>query len=68
MQVRYDVELENIKNAHIKDGIAVTKLMHWMKTNVGKIKITEMSAARKLEEFRKELESLKNSEKSRKAI
>ncbi len=54
--MKNDVELENIKNAHIKDGIAVTKLMHWMKTNVGKIKITEMSAARKLEEFRKEQE------------
>jgi Xaa-Pro aminopeptidase len=27
--------------------------MHWLKTNIGKIKITEISASQKLEEFRK---------------
>lgn len=50
------VELENIRKAHIKDGVAVTKFMHWMKTTVGKEKITELSAAEKLESFRKEQE------------
>lgn len=54
--MKNDIELKNIRAAHIKDGIAVTKFMYWMKTNVGKIKITELSAAEKLESFRKEQE------------
>lgn len=48
------IELQNIRSAHIKDGIALTKFMHWLKTNVGKDMISEISAAEKLEEFRKE--------------
>jgi Xaa-Pro aminopeptidase len=50
------VELVNIEQAHIKDGVAFTKLMYWLKTNIGKTKITEISAAEKLEEFRKQQE------------
>lgn len=50
------VELANIEQAHIKDGVAFTKLMYWLKTNLGKMKITEISAAEKLEEFRKQQE------------
>lgn len=51
--IKNHVELANIEKAHVKDGVAFTKFMHWLKTNVGKIKITEMSACEKLEEFRK---------------
>ena len=36
------VELENIKEAHIKDGIAITKFMYWVKTDLIR-KITELS-------------------------
>lgn len=50
------VELENIRRAHIKDGVAVTKFMYWLKRNVGNETITELSAAKKLESFRKEQE------------
>lgn len=46
------VELENIKEAHIKDGIAITKFMHWVKTRYDKETITELSSADKLTEFR----------------
>lgn len=49
-------ELNNIKNAYIKDGIACTKFMYWLKTNVGKIEITELSASEKLLQLRKEQE------------
>lgn len=45
-------ELENIRNSHVKDGVAFTKFMYWLKKNVGKMKITEKSASEKLEEFR----------------
>ncbi|MTK10845.1 MAG: M24 family metallopeptidase [Clostridiaceae bacterium] len=51
--IKNPVELANIEKAHVKDGVAVTKLMYWLKTNIGKIKITEISATEKLEEFRK---------------
>lgn len=46
------VEVANMKKAHIKDGAAVTKFIYWLKQNVGKMEITEISAAKKLEEFR----------------
>lgn len=49
-----DIELENLKNAHIKDGVAVTKFMYWLKKNIKNQEITEISAAEKLESFRKE--------------
>ena len=43
--IKNPVELKNIRNAHITDGVAFTKFMYWLKTNVGKIPMTEMSAA-----------------------
>ena len=46
------VEALNVRNAHIKDGAAVTKFIYWMKQNAGRIPITEMSAAEKLFELR----------------
>jgi len=52
--LKNEVEIKNIINAHIKDGVAVTKYMHWIKTTVGKERITEISAADKLESFRQE--------------
>ncbi len=51
-----EVELENIRNSHIKDGVAFTKFMYWLKKNIDKIEITEMSAAKKLEDLRREQE------------
>lgn len=54
--VKNSVEMENIRQAHIKDGAAVTKFIYWLKKNVGKMSIDEVSAADKLEEFRKEQE------------
>lgn len=50
--VKTPVEVENEKKAHIKDGVAVCRFLYWLKTNVGKIPMTEISVAEKLEEFR----------------
>lgn len=47
------IEQVNMINAHIKDGVALTKFIYWLKTNIGKTPITEISAAEKLEELRK---------------
>lgn len=52
--IKNKVEIENIKRSHIKDGVAITKFMYWLKNNVGKIDISEISATKKLEEFRRE--------------
>lgn len=51
-----DTEAENIRKAHLKDGIAHTRFMYWVKKNIGKIPMTEISASDKLEEFRSEQE------------
>lgn len=50
------VELENIKKAHVKDGIACTKFMYWLKKNIGKMEMTEVSAQEYLEGLRREQE------------
>ncbi len=49
-------EVENFRIAHIRDGVAVTKFMHWLKKNVGRIDMDEISVAEKLEELREEQE------------
>ena len=54
--MKNEVELQNIRNAHIKDGVAMTRFMKWVKENVGKMEITEMSASDQLEAFRAEQE------------
>ena len=46
-------EIKNIKIAHIKDGVALTKYLIWLKKNFHKKDITEMSGSKKLFEFRK---------------
>lgn len=52
--VKNPVEVDNTRNAHVKDGVAFTKFMYWLKTNIGKIPMTEISASDYLEERRKE--------------
>lgn len=54
--IKNDVELQNDRIAHIKDGVAVTKFMYWLKQNINTMTITEYSAAEKLAQYRSELE------------
>lgn len=51
--VKTPAEVENLRVAHHKDGVALTKFIYWLKTRVGKEPITELSAAGHLEELRK---------------
>ena len=55
--IKNPVEVENERIAHIKDGVAVTKFIYWLKKNVGKTTITELSAADHLFALRKEQEN-----------
>lgn len=54
--IKNETELENTRIAHLKDAVAVTKFMYWLKTNIGKKEITEISASDYLENLRKEQE------------
>lgn len=52
--VKNSVEIEGMKNAHIKDAAALCCYFSWLEKNVQREKITEISGAQKLEEFRKQ--------------
>ncbi len=57
--IKNETEVRNEKTAHIKDGVAMVKFIHWLKKNVGKQEITELSAADKLYEFREAQENFR---------
>ena len=46
------LEIKNMINAHIEDGVALTKFLYWIK-KINKKKISELYAQNKLEKFRK---------------
>lgn len=50
--VKNPIEQDNIRKAHLLDGIAVTRFMYWLKSKAGKVPMTEISAAKHLEELR----------------
>ena len=50
--VKNKTEIKNMINAHILDGIALTKFIYWIK-NINKKQINEVQAQNKLEDFRK---------------
>ena len=50
--VKNKIEINNMINSHITDGVALTKFIYWIK-NINKNKITEVEAQNKLEKFRK---------------
>lgn len=52
--IKNDVEILNIKNAHILDGIAVTKFIKYVKDSVEKKEITEISATKYLYNLRRQ--------------
>ena len=52
--VKTPAEQENEHRAHIRDGVAVTRFIYWLKHAVGSEPVTELSAAKKLEMLRAE--------------
>jgi Xaa-Pro aminopeptidase len=50
--IKNKIEINNMINAHILDGAALTKFIYWIK-NINKKKINEVQAQNKLESFRK---------------
>ena len=49
--LKNQIEVKNMINAHVEDGVALTKFIYWIK-KINK-KITEIDAEKKLEKFRK---------------
>ena len=54
--IKNDVELDNLRAAHVKDGLAVTRLMYWLKQNAGKTPMDELSVTDRLLALRSEQE------------
>ncbi len=54
--VKNPVEIENMKKAHIKDGVAMTKFIYWLKKNIGKIPMDEISVSNYLDDLRRSQE------------
>ena len=50
--IKNKTEINNMKKAHISDGVALTKFIYWIK-KINKKKITEVDAQNKLEKFRR---------------
>lgn len=54
--IKNPTEVENMKKAHLKDGVAMVKFIRWMKENIGKIPMDEMSVSNYLDQLRSEQE------------
>jgi Xaa-Pro aminopeptidase len=52
--IKNPVEIANIKNTMVKDGIAMVRFLKWLEEEVPKEHVTELSAAKKLYDFRNE--------------
>ena len=57
--IKSQKEINNIKKAHVQDGVALTRYLFWLKKNLGKKTITEISASQKLLSFRKKNRNFK---------
>ncbi len=50
--IKNKVEIKNTINAHVKDGVAMVRFICWLKENIGKMPISEMSAEEQLLSYR----------------
>lgn len=55
--IKNEVEIKNFEKCQIRDGVAMVKFLYWLDENLGKEKITEISASDKLEQIRSEGEN-----------
>ncbi|MBQ2802988.1 MAG: aminopeptidase P family protein [Lachnospiraceae bacterium] len=53
--IKNPIELANMEKIYLKDSVAVTKFIYWLKKNIGKMEITEITAADYLEKLRREI-------------
>lgn len=53
--IKNPVELANMEKVYLQDSVAVTKFIYWLKKNIGKMEITEISASDYLEQLRRQI-------------
>ena len=53
--IKNDTEIKNIREVYLKDSAKLTEFIYWVKTNVGKIPMTEYTAAMKLDGMRAQI-------------
>lgn len=53
--VKNPTELENMKKVYLQDSAVVTKFIYWLKKNIGKEKMTELSSATYLDDLRSKI-------------
>jgi Xaa-Pro aminopeptidase len=53
--VKTDKELENLREAYLRDSVVLTKFLFWMKENVGSVPMDELGVAKKLDSMRAEI-------------
>ena len=52
--MKNDVEIDGMREAHVRDGVAMVNFLYWFEKNFGKEKITELTVGEKLKGFRSE--------------
>ncbi len=57
--IKNEVEIANWEVSQVRDGVAMVKFIKWLKSNIGKEKITEISASEKLTALRAEGDNYK---------
>ena len=50
--IKNETELLHTRRAHIKDAVAVTRFMYWLKKNIGSVPMDEVSAAEQIDGLR----------------
>ena len=50
--IKNSTEIKRLREAYIEDSVCVSKFAYWLKKNVGKIEITEVSAAEYIDNLR----------------
>lgn len=58
--IKNDVEIQGTKDAHIRDGAALTRFLHWVSTESATGEVDELSAASKLKSFREDTGQLED--------
>ena len=54
--IKNPVELEHMEKVYLKDSVAVTRFIYWLKKNIGKIPLNEYSASMHMDELRREID------------
>ncbi|MBD5520382.1 MAG: aminopeptidase P family protein [Lachnospiraceae bacterium] len=54
--IKNPVELEHMEKVYLKDSVAVTRFIYWLKKNIGKTPLNEYSASMHMDELRREID------------